>query len=146
VAANLFPECKRCRKKFAVPRSTGETRILVSRSGYREVIPARPIPEYCHRCTRHLMYGRNSRPEPISEAEWQAIIEKHRGRCAYCGVEGKLTQDHNVPVPRGGKSDAANIVPACRLCNSRKGSKTGREYRAWLEKMLRSGKLRREGE
>jgi 5-methylcytosine-specific restriction endonuclease McrA len=45
------------------------------------------------------------------------------GRCYYCGGKFKadeLTMDHLVPVIRGGKSTAGNVVPACKECNSKK--------------------------
>jgi 5-methylcytosine-specific restriction endonuclease McrA len=47
--------------------------------------------------------------------------------CAYCGRQGDLTEDHVVPLSRGGTDDISNIVPACRSCNSRKGARTNHE-------------------
>jgi len=53
-------------------------------------------------------------------------------RCFYCGVQGKLTIDHDVPLSRGGTDYIDNILPACRSCNSRKNKKTGAEFIEWL--------------
>ena len=50
------------------------------------------------------------------------------GRCAYCGACAS-SLDHEVPLSRGGMDDAWNWVPACRSCNSSKGT---REVRVWL--------------
>ena len=62
--------------------------------------------------------------ETLSLAEWKAIVERHDGRCYYCGVvPKKITIDHVVPLSRGGRHEASNVVPACQSCNSRKGSK-----------------------
>ncbi len=52
---------------------------------------------------------------------WQRQLQ--RSLCEYC--QGKfppseLTMDHRVPLARGGKSTASNVVPACKECNSRK--------------------------
>lgn len=96
----------------------------------------------------------------------KAYIEKNPGpwRCRYCHRllrrESDMTVDHIVPVAavsgparacqaisraaldlEGARSvnDEANLCPACRRCNSRKGSKVGAwtlrgwlgRYRAW---------------
>jgi 5-methylcytosine-specific restriction endonuclease McrA len=56
----------------------------------------------------------------LSTAEWNAILERFSGRCAYCGCSEDLTVDHFVPLSKGGKIGAGNIVPACARCNSKK--------------------------
>ncbi|KKN38025.1 hypothetical protein LCGC14_0757370 [marine sediment metagenome] len=44
--------------------------------------------------------------------------------CAYCGSKSSnLTQDHIIPVARGGAYSVENIVPACSACNTAKGTK-----------------------
>lgn len=48
--------------------------------------------------------------------------------CIYCGSFRKLTGDHLIPLSRGGTDDIENIAPACRSCNSQKGSKTFSEF------------------
>ena len=58
----------------------------------------------------------------VTAKEWRAILESYGGRCAYCGSPGR-TQDHVVPISRGGTHTADNVVPACRSCNSRKRDK-----------------------
>ena len=55
--------------------------------------------------------------------EWLAMIRRYSHRCAYCGKKKRhLTQDHVIPLTKGGRHEAANIVPACRPCNSSKGT------------------------
>jgi 5-methylcytosine-specific restriction endonuclease McrA len=44
-------------------------------------------------------------------------------KCAYCGKEKKLEQDHFIPLSKGGEYTINNIVPTCRSCNSSKGTK-----------------------
>jgi 5-methylcytosine-specific restriction endonuclease McrA len=60
----------------------------------------------------------------FTDKEWQIILETHAYRCAYCQVEDRehLTMDHVIPLSKGGKHDASNIVPACLDCNRRKQS------------------------
>jgi 5-methylcytosine-specific restriction endonuclease McrA len=58
-------------------------------------------------------------------AEWDARLLEFNGRCAYClNPFDKLTQDHLLPLARGGSNDIGNIVPACTSCNSKKNSRT----------------------
>lgn len=51
--------------------------------------------------------------------------------CYYCGDEAD-TWDHIVPRKRGGKSTYSNLVPCCRLCNSRKNARTLSDFRKSL--------------
>lgn len=56
--------------------------------------------------------------------QWEQMQARHGHRCAYCGKQpAHLTQDHIIPLSKGGSHTAANIVPACRSCNSRKGAR-----------------------
>lgn len=43
--------------------------------------------------------------------------------CVYCGCESDLSMDHIIPKVRGGPDIPANIIPACKSCNSSKGDK-----------------------
>lgn len=49
--------------------------------------------------------------------------------CAYCGLGNQLSLDHLIPRRAGGIDDPANLVWACRRCNSAKG---GRDMLRWL--------------
>lgn len=59
----------------------------------------------------------------VTRAEWLAILERHGHRCAYCRSPNDITMDHVIPISRGGRHTADNVVPACRPCNSRKGAR-----------------------
>lgn len=67
-------------------------------------------------------------------AEREAEIRTHAAECAYCGCSvargQNLTLDHIVPLSLGGLHDEANVVPACRSCNSKKGQRTAAEWLA----------------
>lgn len=58
------------------------------------------------------------------------------GLCHYCrrpvGTKA-LTLDHVVPLVRGGRSIRANMVPACKDCNSKKQSLLAWEWQAYLD-------------
>jgi 5-methylcytosine-specific restriction endonuclease McrA len=49
------------------------------------------------------------------------------GFCAYCQRQhepDKLAIDHVIPIKQGGRHEAANIVLACKRCNSSKNNRT----------------------
>lgn len=57
----------------------------------------------------------------LPQHEWLVIKQRYYSRCVYCGASDRpLTQDHVIPLSKGGLHDASNVVPACRQCNSRK--------------------------
>ena len=39
-----------------------------------------------------------------------------------------LTQDHFIPLSKGGEYSKKNIIPSCRSCNSRKSNKDFYEW------------------
>lgn len=54
------------------------------------------------------------------------VLQRDRYRCAWCGDRAD-TADHVVPLAHGGaRLDPANLVAACRSCNSRRGATTRR--------------------
>jgi len=65
-----------------------------------------------------------------SVQEWLALLESFGGKCGYCGSEVGIHPEHRQPLSRGGSNDIANIIPACRPCNSWKNVKTEAEFRA----------------
>lgn len=71
----------------------------------------------------------------LTAQQWEMIKVAYKQCCAYCGEKvSELTQDHVIPVSKGGDHTAQNIVPACRSCNSRKHAKmsAGTTYQAHL--------------
>jgi 5-methylcytosine-specific restriction endonuclease McrA len=57
----------------------------------------------------------------LTAEQWTEIRSLFKQRCAYCNCKPRiLTMDHVVPLSKGGHHTAANIVPACQSCNSRK--------------------------
>ena len=76
----------------------------------------------------------------FSTAEWRALVERHGGRCAYCGAAAPLQPDHRIPLARGGSNSIDNILPACGRCNRRKHLLTDVEFRALLDRERREGR------
>jgi 5-methylcytosine-specific restriction endonuclease McrA len=62
-------------------------------------------------------------PYPLTPDQWIAILIANKYRCYYCKKKRQLTMDHVIPLSKGGKHTASNIVPACLSCNSSKHDK-----------------------
>ena len=73
----------------------------------------------------------------IAPKKRRAIYIRDDLRCVYCsaGIEDgvEFTLDHVVPCELGGDNSAQNLVTACKACNSSKGSKSQREFFAFLQ-------------
>lgn len=64
----------------------------------------------------------------VSPRDWNRLVNRYGGRCAYCGETAEATMDHVVPVSRGGWHAIGNVLPACSHCNT---SKSNRLLIAW---------------
>lgn len=62
-------------------------------------------------------------------------------KCAYCGKEKMLAQDHFVPLSKNGEYTVNNIVPSCRSCNS---SKSNKDFFEWYPMFRYYSKSREE--
>jgi len=59
-------------------------------------------------------------PRTLTVGQWESIKVVFENKCAYCGKEKPLEQDHFVPLNSRGEYTHNNIIPACRSCNSSK--------------------------
>lgn len=67
----------------------------------------------------------------LTDAQWYDLIQAWGG-CAYCGTEEPaLQRDTMLPISRGGRYTLANVVPACRSCNT---SKCNTELTTWMRR------------
>ena len=71
---------------------------------------------------------KNKLPSTLTIDQWESIRKYFGNRCAYCGKEEPLAQEHFVPLSKGGEYTHNNIICACLSCNSSKGAK---EFRVW---------------
>lgn len=85
----------------------------------------------------------------LTAVHWLAL-QRAWGGCAYCGADDRqLQKDCVIPILRGGRYTLANVVPACRSCNS---SKCGAEVTTWMRRkrldepafLLRQARIARE--
>jgi hypothetical protein len=89
------------------------------------------IHEYYPRDTssrrRALKVGADVRE--VTDKDWERLCAQYHNECAYCGRKLKLTQDHVMPLDRGGRHSIGNLVPACKRCNTKKANKTLVEWK-----------------
>lgn len=86
--------------------------------------------------------------KPISKAIKEQVWSKTNGCCWYCGItlvrarpvdddnrdviHRWFVADHIVPQSQGGTDDIDNLLPACWICNSSKGTRSLEEYRLYV--------------
>lgn len=67
----------------------------------------------------------------LTAEQWTALRQAWGG-CAYCGAtDVALQRDCVLAISRGGRYTVANVVPACRRCNT---SKCNDEVTGWLRR------------
>lgn len=71
--------------------------------------------------------------------EWDAIKSHFDNKCAYCGEEKKLEQEHFIAITKGGEYTHNNIIPCCINCNR---SKLNRDFFDWYPKFKHYSKSR----
>lgn len=70
----------------------------------------------------------------LAPADWQRLCDLW-GTCAYCNEPlDRPTMDHVIPLASGGPHNLSNVVPACKPCNSRKGTSV---WTPWIPLRLR---------
>lgn len=67
-------------------------------------------------------------PNTLTDKQWELIKTHFDNKCAYCGQQRKLEQDHFIPLSSGGEYTHNNIIPACRTCNA---SKLDKDFFKW---------------
>ncbi len=77
-------------------------------------------------------YNKNRRARKLNAEgchtlqEWELLKKQYGYKCPCCNKkepEIKLTEDHIIPLTKGGSNYIENIQPLCRRCNSRKNVK-----------------------
>lgn len=102
-------------KRFSVPENVPAWKGGVSKEkGYSS---------FCAGRRRVKKLGNGGRHTRL---DWEELKRRYRNTCPCClrkEPEIRLTEDHILPVVRGGTDDISNIQPLCRNCNSRKQTK-----------------------
>ena len=80
-------------------------------------------PEKVNSITSNYRHRKNAGGGSFSYTTWEYLKALFGSCCAYCKKRVKLTQDHVIPISKGGWHFSGNIVPACQPCNSSKGNR-----------------------
>jgi len=78
---------------------------------------------------RYQAFKNNAPGRGFTVQDEMDTLKKWNWTCAYCGCDltglpsKQVHMDHVLALSKGGAHDSTNIVPACRACNSKKGTK-----------------------
>lgn len=97
--------------------------------------------KYCRKCcaANKAVYNSKRRAvkkeskAPLKNYQWMNTVEYFNSECAYCGFKEKITQDHIIPLSRGGNHEKKNVIPCCHKCNIRKGVS---DMETWYKKQI----------
>ncbi len=112
--------------------------LSARRKGYRKLYNQTHKEEMRIKCQRRRA-KKKQLPSTLTKAQWLDIKEHFNHKCAYCGKEESLTQDHFIPVVNNGEYTHNNIIPACASCNFSKGD---RDFFLWYPKQEFYSKVR----
>lgn len=117
-AAHKAQACARSARWYALNKERAMTGMRRRRKEH---------PEKAAVLSMHCRARKVNAPGSHTAKERKQVMAMFGGRCAYCSSQA-TTADHMTPLSRGGSNDAANLAPACRPCNSKKGTMTFEEY------------------
>ena len=78
-------------------------------------------------------------PHTLTIQQWETAKLHFNNKCAYCGKELPLEQEHFLALTKGGEYTINNIIPACKSCND---SKLARDFFIWYPKHKHYSKKR----
>jgi flagellar biosynthesis GTPase FlhF len=71
--------------------------------------------------------------------QWEKTLKYFSDKCAYCGEEKPLIQEHFIALSKGGEYTHNNIIPACQSCNV---SKYNKDFFVWYKEQSFYSKAR----
>jgi len=95
--------------------------------------------EKCNIYTQKRIARKLLLPNTLTLKQWEEIKLQFKSKCAYCGKELTLQQEHFIPVAKGGEYTHNNIIPSCQSCNCSKGAK---DFFDWYPKFRNYSKKR----
>lgn len=72
--------------------------------------------------------------KPISASKRIAVFRRDGFKCSYCGNSPEVLHlDHIVPLAKGGTDEISNLTVCCARCNSKKRTKSVKQFTVQLE-------------
>lgn len=111
--------------KYKTPEEKRKAKLEHGRKSYRKNIGTRLF------YYRQLAHKRRGTVGSHSVEQWEKIKKDNNYCCTICGMQEpfteqqyqKLTEDHIIPISKGGSNNIENIQPLCKSCNSSKRDK-----------------------
>jgi 5-methylcytosine-specific restriction endonuclease McrA len=121
-AANRDQVRVRATPAFAQWRKENRIKRMEWEANYRRTETYRKA-NVIHQANRRAR--QNNAPGTHTVAEFQAVLIGQSYRCFYCGcdISNGATEDHFIPLTKGGSNYIDNIRAACRPCNVKKGNR-----------------------
>ena len=86
-------------------------------------------PDLYNSLTQKRLARKRDLPATLTAKQWRQCKDTFNNSCAYCGKPHKrLTQEHFIPISKGGEYGRDNIIPACLSCNP---SKSDKDFLEW---------------
>lgn len=110
---------QRLKHHAAIYYQENKAQMDSNNAAWRKAHPESPAASHA----RWVAHKKNAPLNDFTGPQWEEIKAAYDHRCVYCSrTMHRLTQDHITPLSQGGSHTASNIVPACRSCNSKKGT------------------------
>ena len=133
-------KCKICRRKFIKPFylacNVWEKRKFCSERCFGKSVRGKNSPAWVHGLSRTKIYRNYKTKQRYARKkgakgnhtlkEWKLLKAQYGWTCPACKKREpkiKLTEDHIIPLTKGGSNNINNIQPLCRSCNSIKNNK-----------------------
>jgi 5-methylcytosine-specific restriction endonuclease McrA len=124
----------------------GKERLRLQTARYRKTEKGRAT-------FRRMLFRRRSRMllvlNTLTATEWSQILRDDGYRCHWCRVQftkgNAATQDHVIPVSKGGHHTRENVVAACNSCNASKCAMDAAEWQRSRRKQANRESVRLSG-
>lgn len=115
-----------CRKYRSENLIKERKRVLEYNRTHKEERLAYARPRYALYNNRRRIKKLNA-PGRHTFGEWELLRKQYNYTCPCCGEQEPriwLTEDHIIPLSKGGSDNIENIQPLCSVCNSIKHTQT----------------------